>query len=201
MKPDGAAVIQAHTFRRHVSPRCLLLLCSMRQPSLLVFVSACLYQFKRRMHSPGGRTMSIPPQPNIRILNSPEYRDGYANSVQVRVSVWDFLLIFGRLQPQSTEEVEVHNFQGVYLSPKRWYPFCSKIFISMRMRLARSSWMPMSPRLPAPFTDTLWLPECAQHEKTNSSCGTIARISTLHRHLRGDCCAPWAPAAPAFLLG
>ena len=63
--------------------------------------------------------MSIPPQPNIRILNSPEYRDGYANSVQVRVSVWDFLLIFGRLQPQSTEEVEVHNFQGVYLSPQQ----------------------------------------------------------------------------------
>jgi hypothetical protein len=91
----------------------------MRQPSLLVFVSACLYRFKRRMHSPGGRTMSIPPQPNIRILNSPEYRDGYANSVQVRVSVWDFLLIFGRLQPQSTDEVEVHNFQGVYLSPQQ----------------------------------------------------------------------------------
>jgi uncharacterized protein DUF3467 len=63
--------------------------------------------------------MSIPPQPNIRILNSPEYRDGYANSVQVRVSVWDFLLIFGRLQPLSTEEVEVHNFQGVYLSPQQ----------------------------------------------------------------------------------
>jgi flagellar protein FlaG len=63
--------------------------------------------------------MSNPPQPNIRILNSPEYRDGYANSVQVRVSVWDFLLIFGRLQPQSTEEVEVHNFQGVYLSPQQ----------------------------------------------------------------------------------
>lgn len=63
--------------------------------------------------------MSVPQQPNIRILNSPEYRDGYANSVQIRVSVWDFLLIFGRMQPQSTEEVEVHNFQGVYLSPQQ----------------------------------------------------------------------------------
>jgi Protein of unknown function (DUF3467) len=63
--------------------------------------------------------MANPPQPNIKILNSPEYRDGYANSVQVRVSVWDFLLIFGRLQPLSTEEVEVHNFQGVYLSPQQ----------------------------------------------------------------------------------
>lgn len=58
-------------------------------------------------------------QPNIRLLNTPDYRDSYANSVQIRVSVWDFLLIFGRLQPQSTDEVEVHNFQGVYLSPQQ----------------------------------------------------------------------------------
>ena len=58
-------------------------------------------------------------QPNIRLLNTPDYRDSYANSVQIRVSVWEFLLIFGRLQPQSTEEVEVHNFQGIYLSPQQ----------------------------------------------------------------------------------
>jgi flagellar protein FlaG len=63
--------------------------------------------------------MSLPPQPNIKILNAPEYRDGYANSIQVRVSVWDFLLIFGRLQPQSVDQVEVHNFQGIYLSPQQ----------------------------------------------------------------------------------
>ncbi len=63
--------------------------------------------------------MSIPPQPNIRLVNTPEYRDGYANSVQIRVSVWDFLLIFGRLQPLSTQEVEVSNFQGIYLSPQQ----------------------------------------------------------------------------------
>ena len=63
--------------------------------------------------------MSVPPQPNIRLINSPEYRDGYANSVQVRVSVWDFLLVFGRLQPLSTQEVEVQNFQGIYLSPQQ----------------------------------------------------------------------------------
>ena len=62
---------------------------------------------------------SMSPQPNIRLLNAPDYRDGYANSVQVRVSVWDFFLIFGRLQPQSPEQVEVHNFQGIYLSPQQ----------------------------------------------------------------------------------
>jgi flagellar protein FlaG len=63
--------------------------------------------------------MSVPQQPNIQILNAPDYRDGYANSIQVRVSVWDFLLIFGRLHPQGTDQVEVHNFQGVYLSPQQ----------------------------------------------------------------------------------
>ena len=63
--------------------------------------------------------MSIPSQPNIHLVNTPEYREGYANSVQVRVSVWDFLLIFGRVQPQSASEVEVQNFQGIYLSPQQ----------------------------------------------------------------------------------
>ena len=63
--------------------------------------------------------MSIPPQPNIRLTNVEDYRDGYANSVQIRVSVWDFLLVFGRLQPVNTQEVEVQNFQGIYLSPQQ----------------------------------------------------------------------------------
>jgi flagellar protein FlaG len=61
------------------------------------------------------------PQPNIRLANTSDYREGYANSVQIRASVWDFLLIFGRLQSQAstTSEVEVHNFQGIYLSPQQ----------------------------------------------------------------------------------
>jgi len=58
-------------------------------------------------------------QPNIRLVNTSDYREGYANSVQIRASVWDFLLIFGRLQPQTAAEVEVHNFQGIYLSPQQ----------------------------------------------------------------------------------
>lgn len=63
--------------------------------------------------------MSIPPQPNIRLTNTADYRDSYANSVQIRVSVWDFLLVFGRLQPVTVQEVEVQNFQGIYLSPQQ----------------------------------------------------------------------------------
>jgi Protein of unknown function (DUF3467) len=63
--------------------------------------------------------MSVMPQPNVRLTNSADYRDGYANSVQVRVSVWDFLLTFGRLQPVSADEVEIQNFQGIYVSPQQ----------------------------------------------------------------------------------
>ena len=58
-------------------------------------------------------------QANIRLVITPEYREGYANSVQIRASVWDFLLVFGRLQPQTSSDVEVHNFQGIYLSPQQ----------------------------------------------------------------------------------
>lgn len=63
--------------------------------------------------------MANVPQPHIRLVNTAEYREAYANSVQIRASVWDFVLIFGRLQPQAASEVEVHNFQGIYLSPQQ----------------------------------------------------------------------------------
>ncbi|HTZ95068.1 MAG TPA: DUF3467 domain-containing protein [Terriglobales bacterium] len=63
--------------------------------------------------------MNIPTQPNIKLVNSPEYRENYANSVQVRVNVWDFFLVFGTLQQQSETQVEVKNFQGIYLSPQQ----------------------------------------------------------------------------------
>jgi len=63
--------------------------------------------------------MNTPMQPNIKLVNSPEYRENYANSVQVRVNVWDFFLVFGTLQQQSETQVEVKNFQGIYLSPQQ----------------------------------------------------------------------------------
>jgi hypothetical protein len=63
--------------------------------------------------------MATPTQPNIKLTNSPDYRENYANSVQVRASVWDFFLVFGTLQQQNESSVEVRNFQGVYLSPQQ----------------------------------------------------------------------------------
>jgi hypothetical protein len=62
--------------------------------------------------------MTIPTQPNIKLVNLPDYHENYANSVQVRVNVWDFFLVFGTLQ-QTETQVEVRNFQGVYLSPQQ----------------------------------------------------------------------------------
>lgn len=64
-------------------------------------------------------TMSVPPQPNVKLTNAPDYRESYANSVQMRVNVWDFFLVFGTVQQQSETQVEVRNFQGVYLSPQQ----------------------------------------------------------------------------------
>ncbi len=63
--------------------------------------------------------MANPTQPNIKLVNNPDYRESYANSVQVRVNVWDFFLVFGTMQQQSETQVEVHNFQGIYLSPQQ----------------------------------------------------------------------------------
>jgi Protein of unknown function (DUF3467) len=63
--------------------------------------------------------MSFSVQPNIKLVNTAEYRESYANSVQVRVNVWDFFLVFGTLQQSNESEVEVRNFQGVYLSPQQ----------------------------------------------------------------------------------
>lgn len=63
--------------------------------------------------------MANPAQPNIKILKTSDYRETYANSVQVRMNVWDFFLVFGTFQQNAPEEVEVNNFQGIYLSPQQ----------------------------------------------------------------------------------
>ena len=64
--------------------------------------------------------MSPQPQPTkIQLSNTADYRENYANSVQVRVNVWDFFLVFGTLQQQDETKVEVNNFQGIYLSPQQ----------------------------------------------------------------------------------
>jgi flagellar protein FlaG len=63
--------------------------------------------------------MSLPVQPNVKLSNAPDYREAYANSVQMRVNVWDFFMVFGTLQQQTEAQVEIRNFQGIYLSPQQ----------------------------------------------------------------------------------
>ena len=58
-------------------------------------------------------------EPQIVLTRTPEYRSGYANSVQIRPSVWDFALIFGTLNQTGPDTIEVENFQGIYLSPQQ----------------------------------------------------------------------------------
>src|ERR1700740_1691589 len=60
-----------------------------------------------------------PEQPRVNLTNTPDYRDGYANSVQVRMSVWDFFLVFGTMSQDSPDELNVKNFQVIYLSPQQ----------------------------------------------------------------------------------
>lgn len=67
--------------------------------------------------------MSQPKQPaepqTVTVKRTEDYRNSYANSVQVRMSVWDFFLVFGTMHRDSQEEVQVENFQGIYLSPQQ----------------------------------------------------------------------------------
>jgi hypothetical protein len=59
------------------------------------------------------------PQPEVHLKKTEKYREGYANSVQVRMSVWDFQLVFGTMQQASPTEVDLNNFQAIYLSPQQ----------------------------------------------------------------------------------
>jgi hypothetical protein len=62
-----------------------------------------------------------PPQPatKFQLINTPEYRESYANSVQIRVNLWDFFLMFGIVNQNAPDSVTIHNFQGVYVSPQQ----------------------------------------------------------------------------------
>jgi Protein of unknown function (DUF3467) len=64
--------------------------------------------------------MGTPTQtPEIRLTKTDDYKERYANSVQVRVSVWDFCIYFGTLKNQTEDAVEVENQTAIYLSPQQ----------------------------------------------------------------------------------
>ncbi len=55
----------------------------------------------------------------LAVNNTGDYRDNYANSVQVRPGLWDFFLVFGIANQTAPDVVNISNFQGVYLSPQQ----------------------------------------------------------------------------------
>lgn len=65
--------------------------------------------------------MNPPNQPptKVNVVAAPDYREAYANSVQVRVNLWDFLLTFGTIHQTAADNVNIQNFQGIYLSPQQ----------------------------------------------------------------------------------
>jgi len=63
--------------------------------------------------------MSPAPQPHVNVTQTPDYRETYSNSVQVRVSVWDFQLVFGTASSDAPDQVSIRNHQAIFLSPQQ----------------------------------------------------------------------------------
>lgn len=57
--------------------------------------------------------------PKLNISQTDGYEEKYANSVQVRMSLWDFFLMFGTISQSTPDVVNIQNFQGIYLSPQQ----------------------------------------------------------------------------------
>ena len=58
-------------------------------------------------------------QPKITLTSTTDYRENYANSVQIRVNLWDFFMMFGTINQTAQDTVTIQNFQGIYVSPQQ----------------------------------------------------------------------------------
>ena len=68
------------------------------------------------------QTITQPDNTKITLTKTADYRDSYANSVQVRLSIWDFFLVFGTVNTDAQpapDQIQITNFQGIYLSPQQ----------------------------------------------------------------------------------
>ncbi len=68
------------------------------------------------------QTITQPDNTKITLTKTADYRDSYANSVQVRLSIWDFFLVFGTVDSDAQsvpDQIQITNFQGIYLSPQQ----------------------------------------------------------------------------------
>ena len=58
-------------------------------------------------------------QPQMNLVQTSDFRESYANSVQVRVSVWDFQLVFGLASSDAPDQVTIRNQNAIFLSPQQ----------------------------------------------------------------------------------
>ena len=63
--------------------------------------------------------MTQPQAVKVNLNRRPDFRENYANSVQMRVNLWDFYLEFGTVNQTQPDQVNIETFQGIYLSPQQ----------------------------------------------------------------------------------
>ena len=95
--------------------------------------------------------MSQPGQPKIQLVNNPDYREHYANSVQVRTNLWDIFLMFGTLNQNSPDLVTIQNFQGVYMSPQQAKAFLNVLQQNVSQYEAAFGEIKLEPKAGASF--------------------------------------------------
>ena len=57
------------------------------------------------------------PQPKLQLANTADYRESYANSVQMRVNLWDFFLLFGTINQTAPGHRGYPELSGRLLEP------------------------------------------------------------------------------------
>jgi hypothetical protein len=61
--------------------------------------------------------MTQPQAVKIKVARRADFRESYANSVQMRVNLWDFYMEFGTVSQTDPELVNIETYQGIFLSP------------------------------------------------------------------------------------
>ena len=111
-------------------------------------------------------------QPALKLTNTENYREDYANSVQVRMSVWDFFLVFGTMTqtaPKSSTSKTSRASTSARSRPRPSGTCSATTSPSTSRPSARSRWsrFPRSPTVPS--TKSVRTPA----ENSNSAPGDI----------------------------
>ncbi len=103
-------------------------------------------------------------QPQMTLVQTPDYRETYANSVQVRVSVWDFQLVFGLASSVAPDQITIRNHQAIFLSPqqaKALWNMLGQNLAQYEQAFGALNLEPHEPQLPAGARSTRGATACA----------------------------------------